>query len=239
MGLWLPALVGFLAGTVQGASGFGAGMVAMALLPFVWSLQQSAAVMSGIGLAITSTLAWQLRRHIRREELLRLIVPCIPGVPLGATVLKEVDGSLVKAGLGLLLVTYGVYALVGREPRELSGRWGWPIGAVAGVLSGAFQTSGPPVVAYLNARGLDKDAFRGTLQGFFLLQGGLAVASYAARGIVTGQTLTWSLGMIPTVLVGTWAGNWLAGRVSQRIFRRCILIGLIVLGGHFLYGGLA
>ena len=239
MALWLPAVVGFVAGTVQGASGFGAGMVAMALLPFVWSLQQSAAVMSGIGLAITSTLAWKLRKEVRRDELVRLILPCLVGVPVGVTFLASLDGELVKAGLGAVLVGYGLYALSGKEPEALSARWGWPIGLVAGMLSGAFQTSGPPVVAYLTARGLEKDAFRGTLQAFFLLQGLLAVSSYAAAGIVTGQTLLWSAAMVPTVLAGTFFGHFLAGKVDQQTFRTCILVGLLGLGAMFLYKGLA
>lgn len=239
MHVWLPALVGLLAGTVQGASGFGAGMVAMALLPFVWTLQQSAAVMSGLGLAITSTLAWQLRHEIRRDELLRLTLPCVVGVPVGVVFLTSLDGDLVKAGLGAVLVGYGLYALFGREPETLSTGWGWPIGLVAGMLSGAFQTSGPPVVAYLTARGLEKDAFRGTLQAFFLLQGLMAVGSYATAGIVDAQTLLWSAAMVPTVLAGTFLGHKLAGKVDQDTFRTCILVGLLGLGCMFLWKGLA
>ncbi len=239
MELWLPVLVGLLAGTVQGASGFGAGMVAMATLPFVWSLQQSAAVMSAVGLAITSSLAWQLRKEVKTDELLRLLLPCLVGVPVGVTFLTRLDGELVKAGLGAVLVGYGLYALFGKQPKALSAGWGWPIGLLAGMLSGAFQASGPPVVAYLTARGLEKDAFRGTLQAFFFLQGLLALGSYATAGIVNGQTLLWSASMIPTVLAGTFLGHKLAGKVDQETFRTCILVGLLGLGCMFLWKGLA
>ena len=105
---------------------------------------------------------------------------------------------------------------------------------MGGLLGGAFNTSGPPVVMYGTARCWSKDIFRATLQVYFLLTGLLAVALYISTGIVNQTSLGWTLLGIPVMVIGSGIGQVAASRISPDLFRKLVLVGLAILGFNFL-----
>ena len=52
-------------------------------------------------------------------------------------------------------------------------------GLLSGILTGAYNVGGPPVVIYADARRWTPDAVRSNLQSFFLLKGVMLVGVHA------------------------------------------------------------
>ena len=76
------------------------------------------------------------------------------GIPLGVLMLKRVDETVVLTILGVVIVGYAVYGLLKLKLPRLDGAfWPYLVGFLSGVLGGAYNTSGPPVVIYGNCRG--------------------------------------------------------------------------------------
>ena len=226
------ALAVFLAAFTQGLIGFGSGIIALALLAMIWEVQQVVAVTSVFSILICIVLVWRLRRHIVLAEIRPLLFGAAFGIPLGVTALLKVDAGLIKGILGLLLVVYVLWALRGRQAggKKLSRKWAFPAGFFSGVLTGAFNTGGPPVVIYGTEREWGTHGFRANIQSFFTPCAALALYFYIDNGIITSATLNLNVQLFAFLLLGMFVGDRLAERVDPELFRRILLGALFLIG---------
>ena len=98
------------------------------------------------------------------------------------------------------------------------------------MLGGAYNTAGPPVVIYGNCRRWCAHEFKSNLSGFFIINGVMVVTSHLWSGNFSADVthvLPWAL---PAMLLGFLAGQWLDKWISPDLFRKMVLIMLVVLG---------
>lgn len=107
-------------------------------------------------------------------------------------------------------------------------------GFVAGLLSGAYNTSGPPVVIYGNCRQWLPAEFKCNLQGFFLLNSAAVIATHALSGNFTRPVWQAYSLALPAIGLGLVAGFTLDKRIEPAVFRKIVLLLLIVLGVRLL-----
>lgn len=233
-----------LAGLVQGVVGFGSGLVAMALVPLVWGIKEAVPFVALHSGSVALLLAWRMRRHVAWREARALVAGVLCGLPVGVGFLKGVPATGVTTALGGLLVLYVLWAASGRL-EERRGRtppglpWAGAAAAAGGVLGGALQTSGPPLVVYVTLQPWTKDVQRSTLQIAFAASTLGAWLGYALADLFTERAITWAIGLSPALILGTAAGAWLGDRVDEQLFRRLVLGGLAVMGIGYLARGLS
>lgn len=216
---------------VHASLGFGTALVAMPLLTLLLGLQRAIPL---VGLVVLVTICVQLLRGWRAADLhaaWRLVLGSALGIPCGLWMLREVPEGLVRGLLGAALVAYSVWQLARPElPRIRRGALVYPFGFLAGVLGGAFNTNGPPVVLYGALRHWGPEEFRATLQGFFLPSAVLIAAGHAAAGLWTRETFTLFGFALPLVIAGNVLGVRLGRRIPAARFTRLLYAVLIVLG---------
>jgi uncharacterized membrane protein YfcA len=133
--------------------------------------------------------------------------------------------------LGLVLIGFGLYNLFGlRLPPLKKGYLVFPFGLIAGILGGAYNTNGPPVVIYGVMRGWGKERFRATLQGYFLISSALIVFGHGISGLLTRLVLIYFLGSIPVVILAVLLGHWMVQKISGEHFNRVINLFLVAAG---------
>ncbi len=232
----LAVCVFFLGSLVQGLSGFGSGLVAMALLPLFIDVREAVAISSVVGVALTISFTIRLWRHVDRREVLPMSLAALVGVPLGVWFLHAVDVRLVTGTLGVVLVVHATWSLLrgARKERQPGQGWGVVAGGLGGALSGAFSTAGPPVLVYATLRAWPKDTFRANLQAFFSVTGLLSLTGFALTGLVTPQTLWVDLLVLPAVACGAWVGHRLSSRVDPIAFRKGVLVALFLMGCNYI-----
>jgi hypothetical protein len=86
-------------------------------------------------------------------------------------------------------------------------------GFIAGILGGAYNTNGPPVVIYGMLRRWDPEKFRATLQGYFLPTGLAILISHGLAGMWTKQVIHLYLYSLPAIIAAVLIG----GKVNQLI----------------------
>ena len=144
----LVVLIVLLAALVQGVMGFGGALIAMPLLAALLGIKTAVPAFALIGVAATFFNSVRLRRHATAGDLIQLALPALLGIPLGVWLLARVDEVIVTRVLGVLLVAYAIYALWGLALPPLRHRaWAFVVGFTSGILTGAYNTGGPPVVA--------------------------------------------------------------------------------------------
>lgn len=238
MTLLVAGLVFLLAAFVQGLSGFGSGLVAMGLLPLFWDLEQAVAVSSVFGVMLNLSLAWKLRAHARPREVAPMVLAALAGVPVGLWFLHSVDPRLVKGALGLVLVSHAVFSL--SRPAAGAMTTSRPVAALAGLvggaLSGAFNTSGPPVLVYATLRGWPPATFKANLQAYIGVTALTSMTGFALTGLITRETLQANLLLAPALIAGGVLGHRASRHIDQALFRRGVLVALLFMGAWYLSG---
>ena len=224
-------VVAFLAGFVQGLSGFGSVLLSLPLLVLFLDIREAIPLVNLMGVILTVVLIAQLRAHWEWGRIWPLLAGACPGIPVGVWLLKRMDPAHVQAVLGAVLVAYALYGLLCKLPiGKWSGRWAYLFGFLAGGLGGAISASGPPVIVYTSLQAWTKDQIKVTLQGFFVVSGLLIGVFHAAGGLTTRRVILLFLVTVPTLLAGTWAGSLLYGTFREEDYRRVMLVLLGALG---------
>lgn len=230
-----------LAGIVQGTVGFGFGLVAMSTLPLWMDIKEAVPVVALLCLVVNATLTWRLRKHLSWNRIGPLLIGSLAGVPAGVFLFATLDPNWLLVGLGFALLFVAVqqtwFAPQGKDT-EVRPVWGGVAGLVSGVLGGAFNTGGPPVVMYVGVQSWSKEDTVATLQGFFLSTCVLQISLFVARGTVGMQQVQSAGTLLVAALIGVAIGQFLFHRVNQERFRALLLLGIGILGCSLVYKGL-
>lgn len=225
------ALVFLLAGFTQGVSGFGAGLVAMPLLTMLIGIKAAVPLSMLNGLIITGFLSLRLKRHIDWRKILPLLLGSLPGIVLGAALLKYVNADLLQLGLGGFISSYAIYSLrVRPRPRRISARWGYAAGFLTGTISSVFSAGGPPAVIYVSLTDWAKDEIKATLSVFFFVSGIMTAIGHAASGLTTSITLQQFVSTGPLTLLGVVAGSMLYHKMRHQTYIVTMLWLLLAMG---------
>jgi uncharacterized membrane protein YfcA len=224
-------LVIFLAVFVQSLSGFGSALVAMSLLPAIIGIQVATPLVALVMIFIEVLLLLRYRQAFKWEAVWRVIAASIIGVPIGLMFLKRLDEQIALTALGVVVAGFGLYALMNiRLPTLSHPAWGYAFGFLAGIIGGAYNTSGPPVIMYGNCRGWQTEEFKSNLQGFFIISSLAIVIGHAWNNSLTPEVWHYFWLSIPATVIGIIAGTSLDRYTNPETFRKIVLILLVMIG---------
>ena len=153
------------------------------------------------------------------------------GVLVGVLFLKQVDRKFIQWVLGVTLIVYSLYSLLGAaQVREIAKRWAYFFGFLAGCLGAATGASGPPVIVYVSFQPWGKEQKKATLQGFFVLAMSVVVISHVLTGIISALVLRLYVAGVPMLVIGTYLGSLLYGKIGESTYRKTVLILLALMG---------
>ncbi len=229
----------FLAVFTQSLSGFGVALVAMALLPGIISIRVASPLIALVGGTIEVVLLVRYRQALNLKVVWRLALASLLGIPLGVWALSSVGENIIITLLGIVLVGYALYGLLEFKLPELSKpAWAYGLGFLAGVLGGAYNTSGPPVIIYGNCRGWLPAEFKSNLQSFFLINNLFIIAGHFWSHNLTGLILKEYLLVFPAIVLGIITGISLDKIINPRTFRKIVFWLLIVMGLRLMFSGM-
>ena len=222
----------FISTFIRSALGFGDALIAMPLLALVVGMQVTTPLVAFGGSTIAITILLKGWRSVDFKAAWRLIASSLVGIPIGLFFLKTAPEPAIKATLGILLIAFGLYNLITPKlPTFGNEKLAYVFGLIAGVLGGAYNTNGPPVVVYGTLRGWSPDSFRTTLQAYFLLTGGMILISHGLAGLWTPTVLRLYAYALPIIMLGIFLGGRANKVLSAGRFNRIIYASLIVMGG--------
>jgi len=254
--LLLVSFIFLLAGIVKGGIGLGLPTVSIGLMA-LWLPFGSAMAILILPAVITNI--WQAFFGTALQLVFRrfwdLMIWLFAGAFLGAAFIGGVNVTLLVAFLGFLLILYAGLSLSGKRfkiPVSREKKLNPIIGVITGLISGTTAFFVLPIVPYLqsidfekNASALNNKKISGTkvidevmnkdaiIQSFALsilcLSAGMSLG-LGLRGALPVSTLGPGLLGTATAIVGMVIGRSIRNQISLNLFRRCILIFLVMLG---------
>jgi uncharacterized membrane protein YfcA len=225
---------------IRSLFGFGDGLIAMPLLSLLLGPRDTAVLVAWIGLIIAGILLFKNMKHIDLKGSARILVSAFFGVPLGVFFLKELDDEIIQSLLALILILFSLFKLQ-KAPRKysLSHRSTYLFGFIAGLIGGAYNTNGPPLVIYGTLKNWDRDRFRANLQSCMLPLNLFIIISHGCAGLWNLPTARLFLLSLPLVLVAIFLGNFLAQKFHPEKFDKAVYILLLFIGFFLLWKSLS
>jgi hypothetical protein len=225
----------FFSTFIRSAIGFGDALFAMPFLILMIGLQTATPLVGLIGSTISVVLLFNEWQTLTLRKLRWLILSTFLGIPFGLILLRFASEDLAKALLGMLLIIYGLYQLLGLSlPRMRHPAFATVFGFIAGAFGSAYNTSGAIIVVYGTLRKWEPNYFRINLQGYFLLTNWLIVASHGLAGLWTREVLQLYACSLPAVVTGAWVGEIISKKIPKAMFSKLIYTLLILLGILFI-----
>ncbi len=211
--------------------GFGDALIAMPLLTLVIGVKTAAPLSAFISLAVAIWIVLQERKSPKITGFKRILISTIIGIPIGLTFLKGTNETLVKGVLAIILIAFSLFKLFNPQLFELKTDKYSPIfGLFSGILGGAYNSNGPPIIIYGTLRRWESERFRTILQGIFLPTNLFIIAGQGIAGLWTEQVGILFLLSLPLVILSIYVGNILNARIPQEKFVKYVYILLLIIG---------
>jgi uncharacterized membrane protein YfcA len=223
----------FFAGLVQGATGFGSGIVLNAF--WLHILEPSAAISLNIVscLFVSALPIYKLRKTLDFSKLKSFVFFGVIGIPTGLLILTMTDPSIFKTTVGLILVIFSIWKfkskdiLINFKSNPTLDKF---IGFISGILGGFAALGGILPTIWVSLQRLPKDTQRGTYEPFIFITSIAAVISFYFAGFLTLDIFYNFLKAFPALMLGSWIGIKIYALINEALFRQVIL-GLIFLAG--------
>jgi hypothetical protein len=232
---WILALfvvAAFAGGFVSGFSGFAMGLVVSGVWLHIITPIQTAALIAGYGLLTQGYGILKLRQALQWQKIWPLTFGTAVGIPIGVVLLSYINPVYLRFGVGVLLVLYSIYALArpAFKPIKIGIAADIGIGITNGLVGGLTGLGGIISTISCQLRGWPKDLQRAVFQPVLFAAFVIISISMAITGAVTAETLKlYGLGL-PFLLGGLWSGFKLYGKIDDEMFRKAVLILLLLAG---------
>lgn len=223
--------IAFLAGFIHSAIGFGFGIVAISLMPFVIDARSAHVIVSVSSVPMLIMAAWAYREGIDWRTLKQALLGAALFLPLGFVLFEMLPLDWLVRGTGLAILVMVLSSLRNSPKAENSRpRRGacFLAGAASGFLAGAVSIAGPPVAAFALSQSWDQTRYKA-----FVTQSLLVIAFYKAALLVFRGHMTISeIGSTSVVAVLSIIGVQLGVLASKRIapvrFKRLVAVTLLL-----------
>lgn len=223
----------FLATLIRSAFGFGEALIAVPLLALLIPLPVATPLAVLLSITVASVVVVHDWQHIHVRSAAGLILASLAGIPLGLLILTSSRQEWVRAALGLLILLFALYSLLGRSSFHLEQEHRpllLLIGFVAGVLGGAYGMNGPPLVIYGSLRRWSPQHFRATLQAYFLPASALAAVGFWRAGLLTRTVAHNYFFCLPVAIPAILIGRIVNRRLTPGAYLKYVYVGLALIG---------
>ncbi|MBT6326145.1 MAG: sulfite exporter TauE/SafE family protein [Bdellovibrionales bacterium] len=220
-----------IASLIRAMTGFGDALFAMPLLLLILPSNMAIPLFALCGGMTGLILVIVKRKKINLHSTKILIISSLIGIPIGIFFLKRFDDSVMKIAIGLLLIFFSIYMMFVKSKIKLTSNIStYFFGLISGILGGAYNTNGPPIVIYGRMRGWKKQEYLSTLQAYYLISSIFIIFSHGVSGMFTSKILNLYFISIPFSLFSIAVGIQLNNKVPEKYFNYFINIMISIVG---------
>jgi uncharacterized protein len=222
----------FAGGFTSGLSGFAMGLVVSGVWLHLIAPVQSALLIVLCGLVTQGAGIWRVRHAIDWRATVPFIAGSAAGVAAGTALLATVDQTIVRVGIGVLLLLYSSWSLAHPALRVPPGgaATNLGVGVVNGVIGGMTGFGGVAITVWGQLAAASKDGQRAVFQPVAFATLAMTAVSLAFLGAYSVATMKLYALVLPVVMAGFGCGIWLYGKLDDVAFRRVVLVLLFAAG---------
>jgi len=224
-------IIFFVSAFLRSALGFGDALLAMPLLVLLIDIYTATPLVAFAATTIAITLLWLDKYFIKVLDAFRFIIAAVIGIMIGIWMLNNVGEVYIQRFLGAILIFISIYDLW--KPRLFtikSLNWEYLFGLISGILGGAYNTKGPPIIIYGALKKWPVKEFRSKLQAYSFPVGITVLFGHGIGGLWNLDIIKMYFFVLPAILLGIWAGNKLHKSLNPQKYSKLFYFALMTLG---------
>lgn len=233
------ALTSFISSFVQSTTGFGYGILFMAISPYFLPLP--IAMVLSVATSLFGNVA-NVSKRLKKINFKQILIPVAfasTTTYLSIYLAQGADLESYRRILGVLLFALAIWFIffshkVKIKPSKVNCAIA---GLLSGVGSGLFSISGPPMVVYYLSATSDKEEYMATIQGYFLLNGSITLIMRYLMGQFEAIPPSWFLISVFGLACGVLLGSRVYSKLNAVMVKRCVY-AFMALSGLFIALGI-
>ena len=227
------AVIVLVATTLQVGTGFGFSIMATPFLLLLYDGHDAIQINIILSVVISLVMVFKIRHDADKAMLPQLIKGSIAGIPIGMAFFLILDVRFLKILVSVLILMLTFLLMLKLKIRQ--SKWKDLLsGGISGFLSTSLGMPGPPLLIYFSGIGMPKERMRSTILSFALV---VYFVSFVLQLVLYGTNKTvWlaSLSSLPVLAGGTFLGQLLFRKLSQRLFTTLTYLILVFTGAYLL-----
>lgn len=238
----IVTLVFAVSALLKGWAGFGTNLLALPFLLLLGYVKTEAVpIVMTVNIFLNLTILFENKKFSFRAINDIWVMVLVGGIFtfLGNYFLSRSSEDFIKILVGVVIILFVLNKVFNPtfviKKKE---RFYIPVGIISGALNGLAGLGGLPALLLLSNSDMPRDKFRSTLVTYFLMMNIFVVISSLLNGYYNVFVLTNIAWVLPFSILVTLLGVYLSRRVSEKWFRRSMLVVLLGLGISLIIKGL-
>ena len=179
------------------------------------------------------------RRGLDRKIIIAFGIPSILLSFLGASLVGILSQDILKIILGGFLIVISISFLFNPTLKLPTNFWTVISGGgISGFVTGLVGTGGALRATFLTGFNLEKTKYIATAAVIALGTDATRIPSYISQGFLTEQYYYYIPTLFAAAIGGSYIGRKIVGKINQNIFRRIVLIAIILVSINFIIDGI-
>ena len=223
----------FFGGIVKGSVGIGMSMFSVPLIAFILP-PTKAMMLLCFPVIVTNFIQMDIKRGISNSRFFPMFITLFLGILIGGKLILSLNLKTISIIIALTIIIFTSFNFLGLNLNWLKPKYekiiSIFIGFFSGILGGVSTFYAPPIITFLVSLNLAKENFIRTTATMYFLTSIPLYSSLIFHGLGNFYDLLVSLIITAPALLGQYLGTKIRVRLSNEIFRKAILVILIVIG---------
>jgi len=223
----------FFGGIVKGSVGIGMSMFSVPLIAFILP-PTKAMMLLCFPVIITNFIQMDIKKGIRNYRFFPMFITLFIGILIGGKLILSLDLKTISRIIALTIIVFTFLNFYGLNLNKLKPKYeknlSIIIGFFSGILGGVSTFYAPPIITFLVSLNLEKENFIRTTATMYFLASIPLYSSLIYHGLGNFYDLLFSLVITAPALIGQYFGTKIRVKLSNVIFRKSILVILIIIG---------
>ena len=223
----------FFGGIVKGSVGIGMSMFSVPLIAFILP-PTKAMMLLCFPVIVTNFIQMDIKRGISNSRFFPMFITLFLGILIGGKLILSLNLKTISIIIAFTIIIFTSLNFLGLNLNWLKPKYekiiSTFIGFFSGILGGVSTFYAPPIITFLVSLNLAKENFIRTTATMYFLASIPLYSSLIFHGLGNFYDLLVSLIITAPALLGQYLGTKIRVRLSNEIFRKTILVILIIIG---------
>jgi len=230
---FLSAFIAEILGTV---AGFGSSTIFLPLALLFFDFKTALVLVAFFHIVGNIGRISFFKKGLDKTLLIKFGIPSVILTLIGALLVSYIPQNTLKGILGAFLIIYALYSLW-KENFRIKASTATAIvgGGLSGFLAGLIGTGGASRGAFLTGFGLPKDKYISTAAAMALAVDLTRIPVYLNEGFLQRQYYWYLPVLFILAFAGSFTGKQIVKRFPYAVFRKIVLIAILLVGAKFIF----
>ena len=223
----------FVGGIVKGSVGIGMSMFSVPIIAFILP-PTKAMMLLCFPVVVTNLIQMNIKKRISDYRFFPMFFMLFIGILIGGKLILKLNFQTISIIIALTIIFFTLINFLGLNLKNIKQKneniLSIIIGFFSGLLGGLSTFYAPPIITFLVSLNLEKESFIRTTATMYFLASIPLYSSLIYHDLGNIYDLLISFGLTAPALLGQYFGTKIRMKLSNEIFRKTILVILIIIG---------